>query len=304
MAKSTFAPKPPVEKLPLATRKDIRDKYEERKTELESEISQLLGVSFTLAINPNEVVAYVKEDSRASVGDMFATYVTGFILGLKDYVEKYGDDGKAHFNAAVSASQLSVNVNELGEKGDTISADVKDGVYRILFNHDRVGYNMNQQYDCILPAIEAVPTDGFCLRAKHSIENDYTDKIDDLRNEIAEITGIKDVVLDANFEENYKALCEAAEPPQQWQQNFGKVHFSYFNGLKGQLEMQGFKADEMLQEGLQEVVTSKTFKIRIVAKTKDTNETVIEDGVVYLQTTANRWWYNANDMGTGLVKLL
>jgi hypothetical protein len=43
----------------------------------------------------------------------------------------------------------------------------------------------------------------------------------------------------------------------------------------------------MLQEGLQEVLESKTFKIRIVKKTTNdkTNETVIEDGVVYLQVS-------------------
>jgi hypothetical protein len=43
----------------------------------------------------------------------------------------------------------------------------------------------------------------------------------------------------------------------------------------------------MLQEGLQEVLESKTFKIRIVKKTTNdkTNEAVIEDGVVYLQVS-------------------
>ncbi|KAF7330261.1 hypothetical protein MVEN_02463800 [Mycena venus] len=317
MAKSTFTPKPALEKLPLAladTPEPVRDKYDENKADLESQISKLLGTSFTLEINPNEVVAYVKEDSRVSIGGMFTSYVNGFISALKSYLDKYGDDGKAHFNAAVSNAQLSINVsvwivveigsssfvkvNELGDSAPTISADVKEGVYRILFNHDRVGYNMSSQNDWILPAIEAVPTGGFSLQAKNSIESMYNEQIGDLQKEIAEITGIANVVLDPNFEENYKAL--AALPDTKWHTNFGRVHFSYFEGLKGQLESQGsceidretfrsvqigFKKDEMLQEGLQEVLESKTFKIRIVNKTTGdkTNETVIEDGVVYLQ---------------------
>lgn len=303
MAKGAFTPKPALDKLPLAVRKDIRDKYDENKADLESQISKLLGTSFTLEINPNEVVAYVKEDSRVSIGGMFTSYVNGFISALKSYLEKYGDDGKAHFNAAVSKSQLSINVNELGDSGPTISADVKDGVYRILFNHDRVGYNMSSQNDWILPAIEAVPTGGFSLQAKSSIES-YNDQIGDLQKEIAGITGIPNVALDPNFEENYKAL--SALPDSKWQANFGRVHISYFEGLKAQLESQGFKKDDMLQEGLQEVLESKTFKIRIVKKTTGdkTNETIIEDGVVYLQTTVERWNYNARDMGAGLVKLL
>ncbi|KAJ6466544.1 hypothetical protein C8R47DRAFT_990812 [Mycena vitilis] len=245
MAKTGFTPKPALEKLPLAVRKDskstpsFRDKYDENKAELESEISKLLGVSFTVAINPNEVVAYVKEDSRVSIGGMFTGYVNGFITALKSYLEKYGDDGKAHFNAAVSNAQLSVNVNELGDNGPTISADVKDGVYRILFNHDRVGYNMNQQNDWILPAIEAVPTGGFSLQAKNSIENHYNDQIGDVQKEIAQLTGIADVVLDPNFEENYKALMDAGLPDTKWQGIFGRVCFGYFSGLQGQLESQG-----------------------------------------------------------------
>lgn len=52
-----------------------------------------------------------------------------------------------------------------------------------------------------------------------------------------------------------------------------------------QLKSQAFKGDDMLQEGLAEVVESKTFKVRIVKATKGgaTTETVIEDGVVYMQ---------------------
>ncbi|KAJ7911482.1 hypothetical protein B0H13DRAFT_1875765 [Mycena leptocephala] len=308
MAKNSFTPKPALEKLPLAVRKDSKfisfdlSKILANIPHSPRQISKLLGTSFTLAISPNEVVAYVKEDSRVSIGGMFTSYVNGFISALKSYLEKYGDDGKAHFNAAVSKAQLSVNVSflksqletvsqsfikvdEQGDSAPTISADVKEGVYRILFNHERVGYNMSSQNDWILPAIEAVPSGGFSLQAKTSIEKDYNDQIGDLQKEIAEITGIKDVVLDPNFEENYQALL--ALPDTKWHANFGKVHFAYFDGLKRQLESQGFKKDEMLQEGLQEVLESKTFKIRIVKKTTNdkTNEAVIEDGVVYLQVS-------------------
>ncbi|KAJ7236280.1 hypothetical protein B0H12DRAFT_1256692 [Mycena haematopus] len=239
-----FTPKPALEKLPLAVRKDskFRDKYDENKADLESQISKLLGTTFTLAINPNEVVAYVKEDSRVSIGSMFTSYVNGFILALKQYLEKYGEDGKAHFNAAVSKSQLSIHVDELGDDGKTISADVKDGVYRILFNHDRVGYNMSSQGEFMLPAIEAASTGGFSLQAKNSIEKDYDSQIGDIQKQIAEITGIaqSELVLDPNFEENYEAL--SALPDKKWHANFGKVHLAYFTGLKGQLESQGLSS--------------------------------------------------------------
>ncbi|KAJ6468379.1 hypothetical protein C8R45DRAFT_1018511 [Mycena sanguinolenta] len=300
-----FAPKPALEKVPLAVRKDIRDKYEEKQADLESQISKLLGTNFTLAINANEVVPYVKDTSRTSVGGMFTSYVNGFIAALQQYLEKYGEDGKVRFNAAVSKSQLSVHVDEKGDDGKTISADVKDGVYRILFNHDRVGYNMSSQGDFVLPAIEAASTGGgFSLLAQNSIDKEYNDQIGEVQKQIAEITGIANVVLDPNFEENYEALSALSD--KKWHANFGRVHFAYFDGLKGQLEQQGFKKDDMLQEGLQEALESKTFKIRVVKATKDnkTNEIVIEDGCAYIQTTPDRWWYNVRDAGAGLVKLL
>ncbi|KAJ7746359.1 hypothetical protein B0H16DRAFT_1321232, partial [Mycena metata] len=224
----------------LANFRTVRDKYDGNKADLESQISTLLGTPFTLEINPNEVVAYVKEDSRASIGGMFTSYVNGFISALKHYLDKYGNDGKAHFNAAVSKAQLSINVNELGDDAPTISGNVKDGVYRILFNHDRVGYNSSSQNDHILPAIEAVPSGGFSLQAKNSIETSYKDQIGDLQKEIGQIVGIPDVVLDPNFEENYQALSVLSDP--KWQASFGRVHHSYFNGLKGQLESQGTKS--------------------------------------------------------------
>lgn len=43
----------------------------------------------------------------------------------------------------------------------------------------------------------------------------------------------------------------------------------------------------MLQEGFAEIVTSKTIKLRVVEKTQNgySNETIIENGTVYLQVS-------------------
>ncbi|KAJ6608710.1 hypothetical protein B0H10DRAFT_2226647 [Mycena sp. CBHHK59/15] len=269
MGRPVFTPKPPVAKLPLQVRKDIRDKYEENKAELDSDITKLLGMP------------------------------SGFISALKSYLEKYGDDGKAHFNTATST--CGFQRSELGDSAPTIFADVKEGVYRILFHHDRVGYNMSSQTDLILPTVEAVSTSGFSLQAKNSIENHYKGEIGDLQKEIGAITGIADVVLDPNFEENYRALSALTDT--KWQANFGK---QLTNDSFLDQHNVGFKKDEMLRESLQEALGSKTFKIRIVKKTTNdkTNEIVLEDGVAHLQATIERWWYNVNNKDAGLVKLL
>src|SRR5436189_6232228 len=69
-----FTPKAPLEKLPLATRKDIRDNYESVKPELLKQIEDLrvTGIPYTIDINVNEVFAYATESySKDRPGKMF-----------------------------------------------------------------------------------------------------------------------------------------------------------------------------------------------------------------------------------------
>jgi len=75
-------------------------------------------------------------------------------------------------------------------------------------------------------AIDQAPHEGFGLLAKHSITKDYDDEIDEVREEIAEILALPDVVLDANFEENYAKLLKRED--QSWQKSFGETTLNYF----------------------------------------------------------------------------
>ncbi|CAK5283144.1 unnamed protein product [Mycena citricolor] len=297
-----WSPKPAIEKLPLAVRKDIRDNFDSKKEALQERIKTALGSEYTISVKPGEVWAYA-EDGNTSAGSCFNGYFEGFVTGLESFLKTYGDNGKQYFNDAVKQSEITLEVNPNGDKGETISADVKDGVYRILFRHDRLGYNQNWQESTILPAVEGVETAGFSLSAKHSIDDKYDEEIDECKEAISKILGAE-FTLDPNFEEVYKALSTGITDSKDWESGFGGIVLRYFQGLQYQLERQGFKDDDMLQEGLQETIESKTFRIRVLPKTNSTTETVIEDGVVYLQTRPDRWGYNTNDMGEGLVNLL
>ncbi|KAF8216607.1 hypothetical protein K438DRAFT_1703635 [Mycena galopus ATCC 62051] len=302
---AAFAPKPAVAKLPLAVRKDIRDNFDVKKEDFQARIKELTGADFTININAAEVWAYAAADNTAA-GSCFSGYVEGFISALKNFMTKFEDNGKSYFNEAVTQSELTLTVNLLGDKGETIDSAVKDGVYQILFRHDRLGYNQSWLDGTMLPAIESAPREGFSLSAKNSIENDYEGEVDELRDEINKLCGA-DFTLDPNFDEIYKTLMAAGDKvasKDTWQQRIGATVLSYFKGLKWQLERQGFQDDKMLHEGLQEAVETKTFKVRVVPKTTSTIETVVEDGVVYIQCTADRWGYNANDAGDGLLQLL
>ncbi|PPQ84120.1 hypothetical protein CVT25_003333 [Psilocybe cyanescens] len=295
--KPAFTPKPPVEKLPLAVRKNLRDNYESKKDDYESDINDVLGFALAINIDVNAVWAYGESLSAEQAGSTFTGYIDGFINGIKAFVDKYGDLGKEYFQNAVSEAQLTVTVNELGDGAPTIDADVKDGVFRILFNQGRLGYNQSWLSDAIGPAIDNAPHEGFGLFAQHSINTSYQEEIEEVQEDIGKIINMSDVVLEPNFEENYAALLEKKED-KDWQKNFGEVTLLYFN--------QGFDKDDMLQEGLAETLASQTFKIRVVEKTKNgsANEIVLEDGVCYIQTYPARWYYNLSQVGSGLVDML
>ncbi|KAH9478624.1 hypothetical protein JR316_0009081 [Psilocybe cubensis] len=305
--KPAFTPKPPVEKLPLAVRKDLRDNYESKKGDYETEIADVLGFPIAINIDVNAVWAYAETLSLSSeqAGRTFTGYIEGFINGIKTFVEKYGDLGKEYFQNAVTEGQLTVTVNELGDAAPTIDADVKDGVFRILFKDSRLGYNQSWLNDSIGPAIDKAPHEGFGLFAQYSIKTSYEEEVEEVQEDIGKILNMSDVVLDPNFEDNY-AILLAKKEDTEWQKNFGEVTLLYFKNLKDQLTSQGFDQDDMLQEGLAETLTSKTFKIRVVEKTKSGNtiETVLEDGTCFIQTFPARWYYNLSNSGAGLVDML
>ncbi|KAJ7622756.1 hypothetical protein DFH06DRAFT_1105004 [Mycena polygramma] len=232
-----FAPKPAVAKLPLAVRKDIRDNFDSKKEDFQARIKELTGCDFTININAAEVWAYADE-GNTSAGYCFSAYVEGFISALKNFMTKYEDNGKTFFNEAVTQSELTLAVNILGDKGETINSEVKDGVYRILFRHDRLGCNQNWLDDTMLPAIEAAPREGFSLSAKNSIENDYEGEIDETLEAINKLVGAE-FTLDPNFEDNYKALAAANLSDKSWGASIGGTALRVFKGLQYQLESQG-----------------------------------------------------------------
>ncbi|KIM46757.1 hypothetical protein M413DRAFT_23115 [Hebeloma cylindrosporum] len=311
-----FTPKAPIEKLPLAVRKASSSSYFFFHQHDHSmlmhvswcyKISGLLGFPLKINTNVNAVWAYAQSDTATQASSTFAGYVDGFISALKNYVEHFGDLGKEYFKKAVTNAELTVTVNEAGECADSITADVKDGVFRILFHQDRLGYNQSWLNEPLIKAIDQAPQQGFGLLAKHSIEKEYNDEIDDVRQEIADILALPDVVLDANFEENYAKLLLLKKDDQDWQKNSGGACLQYFrDGFKYQINNQGFKGDDMLQEGFAEIVTSKTIKLRLVDKTQNgySNETIVENGTVYLQATPDRWLYDVSEAGSGLLDKL
>lgn len=217
-----------------------------------------------------------------------ARYAQCLADAVERFVEEYGEDGRLHFNEAVTNGEFTLNVNESGLEASVIGCDVKDGTYRILFRYDCLGYNQNTIYETMLSAIDSVPRESFPVEIKASIVTHWDRGAEDVRRAIGEILAMPDVVIDPSFEENYAAMKGGKPNSVNWKEKFANVTLEYFNGgIKVQLERQGFKDDDLLQEGLAEVLTSKTFKLRVVEDMKNPgiHETFIEEGVCYIQVS-------------------
>ncbi len=91
-----------------------------------------------------------------------------------------------------------------------------------------------------------------------------------------------------------------------WDRILGQASLAYFDGFAYQLKRAGFEDDDLLQEGFQDGVTKNEIALRIVDKLEkgSYNEIVIKDGILYLQTTADQWWVNVDDIGSDILDIL
>ncbi|KAJ3570559.1 hypothetical protein NP233_g4323 [Leucocoprinus birnbaumii] len=302
MPRSTFTPKEPITKLPLAVRKE-RTSMKQKKGEIEARIATALKITkFTFNLNPNKLWAYNTFDQNA--GNI---YVEGFANALDAFIEYYGEEGVSEFNTVVTKAELTVTVNEEGEDAPTITARVQDGVFQILFQQERLGYNTSLLgRDEILTAVDSVHRQGLAFEAKASITQNWKPECDDVRGALAEILDIQDIKLDPNFKDNYEKVSSEKEDDNSFKRSFGAATLAYFEGLKNWLESNKVKGDGMVQEAIRESLSEKIIKLRVVDKVKNGYYcgVAFQDGVLYLETTPTYWYTNTSDIAEKLIDLL
>lgn len=307
---------PPAEKLPLAVRKSLRDDYESKKGEMEKKLSELLGEAWTISINPNAIYPYAAPDSYAdrNLGSCLTDYVENAISRLGQFKDENGKDGVADLNEICSAHVLTMDFDE-AKANRCCGVDVFEGKLRILFAEGNLAVNI---YDCLelqklRDALNSAPAPGgpgLSFAAKASIRNDYDPEIENIRKRIAGIIKKDDIKLNPNWESCFTALKAARDGGnkdlrEDWETQLGSMHKLYFEGVVSQLDWQKFGEDEMLQEGLNEAVEKGEIAFRIVDKLGGGyNECVIEDGIMYLQTTPSNYAVNITECARNLVDLL
>ncbi|KAH8174832.1 hypothetical protein LIA77_06251 [Sarocladium implicatum] len=302
----------PVEKLPLAARKNIRDAWENAKEGIESDLSSILGQTWTVDVNANQIYAYAEEGyAKECPGSMIAQYIRAAIDRLRSYVDKHGDGGKTEINKACSAHALTIDVNLEHDFLYNGCAVTSDGKLAILFNADRLAVNIDDclEEDKLSKALNDASTSSgdssMSYVARSSTEKEWEQEAERTKKTFADILQTE-VTLEPNFQQTYDAL-KAAGGDGNWETNIGNFTRFYFEGLADGLRSQKFDVDDMMREALVEALEKGTIAFRVVEQGKMKklyNESVFEDGVLYMQTTAERFGTNVGDIAEGLVDLL
>ncbi|ORY14574.1 hypothetical protein BCR34DRAFT_585744 [Clohesyomyces aquaticus] len=305
---------PPADKLPLIARKNLRDTWEPKKPELEAELSQVMGVPWKLDINPNAIWVYAQADSWESknIGTRIISYLESAILSIKTWFEpgNHGDGGREEMNKVCSKHALTIAMDESG-KIRTCGCDVKDGVLRILFNEKYLGMDHYSALSDLERALSDAADTSLPLSyaARISIQKYWETSETDIEARISKALQNPAIKLTPNFEEVYAAL--KAEPAvtknDGWDANIGGAMREYFERFAWHLEDKKFGEDEMLREGFEEVVPEGEIKFRIVKELAPGGhicQSVIEDGILYMQSTAKYFGYDSSNVGTNIIDLL
>ncbi|EPE05230.1 hypothetical protein F503_03835 [Ophiostoma piceae UAMH 11346] len=304
---------PPAEKLPLALRKNIRDNWENKKAEFETKISEKLGTAWTIDVNPLAIFPYASNDyAKESLGSLLAEYVDSAIYHIGNFVERNGADSVAELNEVASKHVLTVDLDEAGTNSYCGCA-VQDGQLVIMFNEKNLGVNVSDalQSDKLLKALNDAPRDAatapkLSFAARTSIAKDYEPKIEAVRVRIAKTLARDDLKLEPNFEANYAVLSAAGVDAYKYEENLGSFTLEYFEGVAYHLDSQKFGGDDMLQEGFNEAVEKGVIALRVVDSLKYASycEVVVEDGTLFVQTTAEKYGVNINDAAEKIIDQL
>lgn len=311
---------PPVEKLPLAARKDIRDEFDTKIEELTKTVSDLLKKPYKLEVNFNQFYAYAAASSDADwvkrcPGAAATQYFTSFVY----YLKKFTDDGEytdaiETFNDLVSESRVSI---EAGNSTVTYSAcSVEAGTFEINFNPTRPGVNvdyacseMEKSFD---EALFARSPERLPMIAKRGIRDDYENKKEDLLRKFKEALLGADVKLVADYDAIWNQIVAGKKVnkdinPQDSARSLGSYIYSYFEGAASQFESK-LEKDDMMVEGYTEAVSTGEIVIDVVPEgtTLKSSYGVIEiaDGKLFIKVTPKNFGTNAYYIAQDIVSLL
>ncbi|KAH8656087.1 hypothetical protein BGZ60DRAFT_385182 [Tricladium varicosporioides] len=303
------ADKAPVEKLPLAARKNVRDGWEAKKPALEATILGHLGVPWTFEVNPNLIYAYAEQDSYAfnSLGDCINAYFEAFEWSLKSFIENHGETGKNELNSVCTAHIITLLPST---KFSYCGAEVVDGKLCLVFHPNSLGSNISHVAQDLPTALSTAPqpagASSLSYVARHSIETDYDTQIQEMLTKARTVLQNEKWAFTPDFEQLGDKLKNGGKDVRDdWQTNLGSFAKSYFESFVDALAREKFEEDDLLREGLEEGVPNLVVRLRLVDKLESGyNRLVLDSGDLVIETTPNNWGTNIHYACEKLVDIL
>ncbi|KAJ6256438.1 hypothetical protein Dda_8939 [Drechslerella dactyloides] len=309
-------------KLPLITRKNIRDEYTAKIGDLTAKVKQYTGVDHEFTVDFNTLFPMVKQDDRyqtESPGSIAYTTYEGFVDKLGRVTEE-GDDetAKEFFNKVVSTRKIDIVITE--ECPSSSGCRVKDGVFEILYKPGSYGTNSSYATDDLEKELDkafaATNKGELPLIAKKGFQVDFVAKKADLEKQISEELLDNTVTLVVDPEAIWRLANEEYDKLKRNEKsdidlesisrNMGSAAYGYFDGFLGMLRYK-FKQDDMMVEAFLEACPKKEIHFKLVRKdelSRSYNDSKFEDDVLVIRACPQTWYTNCSDATDEVEKLL
>jgi len=311
---------PPVDKLPLAARKDIRDNWEANVEEFTKTVADLLKEPYQLEVNFNQLYAHaVASDAswaKGSPGACTKAYFEGFI----DYLKRFTEDGE--YTEAIDAFNDLITTRKVILECDNsftyCGCSVKGGAFEVNYQQQNLGTNTSYACEGFAQAVDdglrAKDEYALPMIARKSIRDEYeVDKKEQLLEKFKDELLGADIKLTADYTAIWKGLVDGKKTKegkdinlQDCARSFGNYIHSYLDGVCYQINYQ-FKKDDMVVEGFLDAV--KEIELEIVQETKKGlkntyHEYEIKDEKLIIRTIPRYWGTNSSYVCEKLVEAL
>ncbi|KAF3904414.1 hypothetical protein ABW21_db0205340 [Orbilia brochopaga] len=309
-------------KLPLLTRKNIRDEYTAKVPGLKERLKEYTGEDYDFIVNFEALYPTLKQDERyqtESPGTIAYNTYEGFVDKVK-YIGKEGEDEvfKDFLNQVVSTKQVNILVTD--EAQSYSDCRVKDGVLEILYKPDSFGTNSSYATDNLEKVLDkafAETNKGeLPVSAKKGYRDDFVEKKAELEKQVSEellgavITLVADpAAIWKLANEEYDKLKKSDKSNidlESIARNMGSAVYSYFDGFLGVLKYK-FKQDDMMVEAFMEECSKKEIHVKLVRKgelSRTYNDCKFEDGCFVIRTIPEYWYTNTSDAASDVDRLL
>jgi len=289
----------PLDKLPLAIRKNVRDNYENHVPENQSKIAKAIGIdSFTFKVDINALIPYADDSGpQQDPGYYTNEYFTSLVTAVEEYT-KNGSDEEAKDVLKKVLHKKEATIAPREKLPDSIAGcETKDGVFYLLFrtDGDRSYFAGCANEACykfaaaIDKGLDALGGEELPVVTRRSVAANLDPVIKEVGEKFESLFG-KPIPLSYDV----KAVLDAYHNRKGDGNTFNDFNdyapnliASYFTEAAAKLEYLNFGADDMLKEAFLESAENG-IKFEVVQKLQHNqlNDCIFEDGFFKLQTTA------------------